>query len=179
MRSKPIARIPPQAHDGGIRGSLLAVARRNVRRVRVAVVGCVLLALQSGTLSGTQEVVDRIVAVVGEEVITLSEAERARRVRWLSEDEDRLSLAEAVERLVERLLIEREVRRNPDRQADESLFDLAEKSLAQIRDGFVSPSAYQDALAAYQMRESDVFEELRRQHAVTLFLERRFRALMP
>lgn len=125
-----------------------------------------------------QEIVDRIVAIVDQDVITLSEAEQARRVGWLREDEDRLSLAEAVERLVERSLIERELRRNPDRSADSSLGQLAEGSLARIRNSFVSPSAYRDALDAYRMREVDVLDELRRQHAVNLFLERRFRGLI-
>lgn len=125
-----------------------------------------------------QQIVDRIVAVVGTDVITLSEAEHARRVRLLREDDEDLDLTHAVERLIERSLIEREVRRNPDREGDENRAGLAEQSLARIRDSFVSPSAYHDALQAHQMREGELLEELARQHAVSGFLERRFRALI-
>lgn len=132
------------------------------------------------TATGFQELIDRIVAVVDLDVITLSEAEQARRVRLIRGGEA-WSLLQAVERLIERVLIEREVQKNPmsaTGESNASASALVDDLVERIRSEFVSPSAYDDALSEQDMSESELRRELRQQLRVNDYLNRRFRALV-
>lgn len=131
-------------------------------------------ALMSATASASgAELVDRIVAIIDQEVITLSEAEAAERIGRLRLA-DPLSLREVVDRLIERRLVAREVARfSPEPVPDSQL----EAALLDVRESFASVSAFESALEAYGLSEADLEEELREQLEVTRYLDKRFRAL--
>jgi hypothetical protein len=121
------------------------------------------------------EIVDRIVAVVDRDVITLSEAERALKLGILKGGTEPLSLAEAVDRLVELRLVEREVERYPAPAIGREKIGAA---LAAVRSTFDSEESFARALAQAEMSQSELEAELRSQLAVNDYLERRFRLVI-
>ncbi len=117
------------------------------------------------------EIVDRIAAVVDREAITLSEAEQAAELRTLR-GEDKLSMGELVERLIEVRLVEREVNRYPEESIPQEQID---EVLDSIREFFSS----EETLADSQGMTLDELEALvRKQLTVQRYLERRFRPLV-
>jgi peptidyl-prolyl cis-trans isomerase SurA len=136
--------------------------------------GLSLLALALGAAPASGELVDRIVAIVDRDVITLSEAEEAQRLAELRTGEEAPPLAETVDRLVENRLVEREVERFGAEPVEESLVDEAE---ARLRASFATADAFDSALASRGLEEDALRELLRRQLAVSAYLEKRFRAL--
>ena len=121
------------------------------------------------------EVVDRIVAIVDREAITLSEAEQALQLRIVRGGDEDSPLAEVVERLIEALLIEREVARYPGEALDA---DQVEGALAAVRESFPSEGDYREALESQGMTEEALHALVSRQLAINRYLERRFRALV-
>lgn len=119
------------------------------------------------------ELVDRIVAIVDRDVITLSEAEQAMFLAGVASDDD-ASLRDVVERLIEARLIEREVVRFTDAPVPEQMID---EQLERVRASFASGAAFDAMLADRGLGESELREEVRRQLTVNRYLERRFRAL--
>ena len=119
------------------------------------------------------EVVDRIVAVVDREVITLSETEVAREivaVRGGGPSEE-LALPLVVERLIETRLMERELRRYRGEPVPPEQTDAGVEA---IRESFPSHESFQEALAARGMNEESLRHLIRRQIAISRYLERRF-----
>lgn len=133
------------------------------------------LALLVSVPPGQAAIVDRIVAIVDREVITLSEAEQAQTLRLVRADGGELSLAEVVERLIEARLIEREVKRYPGEPISLRQEDRAIQS---FRQSFPSQRAFTEALGSRQMSEPELRALARRQIAITSYLERRFRPLV-
>ena len=85
------------------------------------------------------EIVDRIVAVIDRDVITLSEAEQAAEFHALR-GQDALPLGDVVERLIESRLVEREVSRYPEEAVPQEQVDAALSSLRAsfpFSDGFL------------------------------------------
>lgn len=126
-----------------------------------------------GAASAEAELVDRIVAIIDRDVITLSEAEQA---MWLIElrTEREANIRDVVEQLIEAHLIGREVSRFTDAPvADEDV----EEQIVRVRASFDSEEAFQEMLSSRGMTEEELGAELRRQLAVNRYLERRFRAL--
>lgn len=139
-----------------------------VRTIAILVAAC----LVPGA-SSSAELVDRIVAIIDQEVITLSEAEEALRVGRVRASTS-LSLREVVDRLIERRLVAREVDRftpTPVPQAQ------VEAALVDVKESFPSESAYEAALADNHLSEQELEAELREQLKVTRYLDRRFRPL--
>lgn len=118
--------------------------------------------------------VDRIVAILDRDVITLSEAEEARRLDELRTGAPAPPLVDVVETLVETRLVEREVERFGAEPVPEALVDDAE---ARLRESFPSVAAFEEALRERGLEEETLRDLLRRQLAVNAYLERRFRAL--
>lgn len=133
------------------------------------------LSLLASFLASTArgELVDRIMAIIDREVVTLSEAEEARAIgRARTGNEARL--VDVVERLIESRLVEREVERFTGAPVSPELVDGA---LAEVRGGFDSEAAFLEMLAKNGLTEEELRASLDRQLKVTAYLERRFRPL--
>jgi peptidyl-prolyl cis-trans isomerase SurA len=131
-----------------------------------------LAALLPGALARA-ELVDRIVAIIDREVVTLSEAEQASEIARARTDAS-APLVSVVERLIESRLVEREVDRFTGEPVSAELVDGA---LREVRAGFSSESAFRDMLTRSGLSEEELRAKLRRQIAVTQYLEQRFRPL--
>lgn len=143
-------------------------------RLRGAIFG---FAVGLSSNPGTAEVIDRIVAVIDRDVITLSEAELAREIGVLRSGGggDDLPLTQVVERLIEVHLIEREVRRYRGEPVPSHEIS---RAMDAIRDSFPSGEAFREALTARGMDEDSLRLLVRRQIAISQYLERRFRPLV-
>ena len=119
------------------------------------------------------ELVDRIVAIIDREVVTLSEAEQASEIARARIGASG-PLVSVVERLIESRLVEREVDRFTGEPVSPELVDGA---LREVRAGFSSESAFREMLARSGLSEEELRAKLRRQIAVTQYLEQRFRPL--
>jgi peptidyl-prolyl cis-trans isomerase SurA len=134
--------------------------------------------LVGAILSGSAaraEIVDRIVAVVDREVITLSEAEQAGEFRMLQGGREELPLGQIVDRLIEVRLVEREVSRYPDEAVAPQE---VEQALDAIRGSFSSPAAFAEALAVRGMTEEELQVLITKQMRVERYIESRFRPLV-
>ncbi len=137
-----------------------------------------LLALLAALAAGRGEIIDRIVATVGERVITASDVEREMRITAFLNGEDLSPRAETrrrtTERLIEQTLIRREMdlSRYPSPEPPET-----EPLLEQVRKQprFSAGDAWRRELARYGVAEQDLREHLRWQLAVLRFIEYRFR----
>lgn len=124
------------------------------------------------------EIVDRIVAVVGKKIITLSEVEEANRFEALVNREPVQPLtperARAVTmRLVDQLLLEQEIQSHLLRNWDPR--QAAEQDLAQLRKVFGSNGDFHQVLARYNLTEDKLLQRFELQSTVDKFLEARFR----
>jgi len=120
------------------------------------------------------EVVDRIVAVVDRHAITLSEAERARRLQQLKGGED-VQMTQIVDQLIESYLIEREVKRYPGPPVTEEEVSRAVDALG-VSMG--SEEALLEALSDQEMDLDALEHLLRRQLVISHYLDNRFRSLI-
>ena len=119
------------------------------------------------------ELVDRIVAIIDREVVTLSEAEQASEIARARTGAS-APLVSVVERLIESRLVEREVERFTGEPVSAELVDGA---LQEVRARFASETAFLEMLARNGLSEEELRAKLRRQIAVTQYLEQRFRPL--
>ena len=142
-------------------------------RSRIVLVSLVLLAAAGSRPARAGEIVDRIVAIIDRDVITLSEAQQARGLVEVRTGQPS-SLAEVVERLIEDRLVEREVERFVGEPVP---IELVDDAMSQVRVSFPDEADYRKMLARDGLTEEEVREQLRRQLAITSYLERRFRAL--
>ncbi len=123
--------------------------------------------------SAKAELVDRIVAIIDREVVTLSEAEQASEIAR-SRGGASVGLVDIVERLIESRLVEREVERFTGEPAPS---DLVQRAFEEVRAGSPSDAAFREMLARSGLTEEELWTTLRRQVAVAQYLERRFRPL--
>jgi peptidyl-prolyl cis-trans isomerase SurA len=123
--------------------------------------------------AASAELVDRVVAIVDREVVTLSEAEQARAVARARTGED-VALVTIVDRLIESLLIEREVERF---SGDVVPPELVDQAFQRVRDRFISEDDLERMLQSSGLTEEELRAQLGRQLAVAGYLERRFRGL--
>ena len=129
-------------------------------------------ALLPGALARA-ELVDRIVAIIDREVVTLSEAEQASEIARARTGAS-APLVSVVERLIESRLVEREVERFTGEPVSPELVDGA---LQEVRAGFSSESAFREMLTRNGLSEEELRATLRRQIGVSQYLEQRFRPL--
>ncbi len=123
--------------------------------------------------SATAELVDRIVAIIDREVVTLSESEQAGEIARARTGAP-APLASIVERLIEAKLVLREV----DRFTGEPVSpELVESALREVRAGFASESEFREMLRRSGLSEEGLRANLRRQVRVAQYLEQRFRPL--
>jgi peptidyl-prolyl cis-trans isomerase SurA len=131
-----------------------------------------LLALMASAFARA-ELVDRIVAIIDREVVTLSEAEQAQEIAFARAKED-VALVDVVERLIESRLVEREVERFTSEPVPS---ELVERAFDEVRAGSPEGAAFQRMLERSGLSEEELRATLRRQVAVAQYLERRFRPL--
>jgi peptidyl-prolyl cis-trans isomerase SurA len=131
-----------------------------------------LLALMASAFARA-ELVDRIVAIIDREVVTLSEAEQAQEIAFARAKED-VALVDVVERLIESRLVEREVERFTSEPVPT---ELVERAFDEVRAGSPEGAAFQRMLERSGLSEEELRATLRRQVAVAQYLERRFRPL--
>jgi len=119
------------------------------------------MALLPGAASRA-ELVDRVVAIIDREVVTLSEAEqasqigRARTGAWAP-------MLSVVERLIESREVEREVERFTGQPVSP---ELADSALREVRARFSSVIAFQEMLARSGRSEEELRATLRRRIGV-------------
>jgi peptidyl-prolyl cis-trans isomerase SurA len=123
--------------------------------------------------SARAELVDRIVAIIDREVVTLSEAEQAIEISRARSNEE-MPLVDVVERLIEARLVEREVERFTSEPVPS---ELVERAFQEVRAGSPSDAEFQQRLERSGLTEEELRGILRRQVAVARYLERRFRPL--
>ncbi|MGH9389877.1 MAG: hypothetical protein ACRD1Z_09690 [Vicinamibacteria bacterium] len=132
----------------------------------------VLAALLPGALARA-ELVDRIVAIIDREVVTLSEAEQASEIARARTGAS-APLVSVVERLIESRLVEREVERFTGEPVSPELIDGA---LQEVRSRFSSETAFREMLTRSGLSEEELRATVRRQIGVAQYLEQRFRPL--
>ena len=131
-----------------------------------------LIALLPGA-AASAELVDRIVAIIDREVVTLSEAEQASEIARVRTGAS-APLVSVVERLIESRLVDREVERFTGEPLSPELVDSA---LQELRARFSSESAFREMLTRSGLSEDELRATLRRQIVVARYLEQRFRPL--
>ncbi len=135
--------------------------------------GATWLAPGEGGAQETPETLDRVVAVVDGQPITLSEI-----TEFIALNPGRNpppTPAEALEILIEARLIEREARRYPLQPPSPEELD---EALRQLRDSFPSAESYGETLVRLGIREDYLRKNLRRALIVDSYLDRRFRPLV-
>jgi peptidyl-prolyl cis-trans isomerase SurA len=134
---------------------------------------CFCLGLFAAGSYARAELVDRIVAIIDREVVTLSEAEQASEIARARSAEE-VPFVAIVERLIEARLVEREVERFTSEPVPSAL---VERAFEEVRAGSSSASEFEKMLARNGLTEDELREILRRQVSVARYLERRFRPL--
>lgn len=117
------------------------------------------------------ELIDRVLAVVGDHIITLSDARAARRLELVPSDDGQDPLAGLLQRLIERRLILVEVERYAPAEPSEEAIDAA---VAAIESRFPDPAAFDAALRATAMSRADVREYARNSLRIDAYLQQRF-----
>lgn len=143
------------------------------RAAVLAVMACGLLTPLDRAASSA-ELVDRVIAVVGREAITLSEAVEAQQLGLLK-GSAAPELADVVERLIESLLVEREVDRYPAGPVSREAID---RALETLKESFGSVEDFEAVLRSQGISVNELRVVLRRQIRISRYLERRFRPLV-
>jgi len=162
-------RIPqkPPATFAPLRGQLL---RGPAKRI-----GCVLRTLLLGLFLINAQIVDRVAAIVNDEVITLSDLEWAIGYKRLPIPEDLIArdalLQETLNQLVEQNLIATEASATPG--LDVSLPEI-ERRIEAYKDQFTSVADFERHLTQLGMLDNDLHDLVRRQLTVLLFVKLRF-----
>jgi hypothetical protein len=121
------------------------------------------------------ELIDRILAVVEGQVITLSDARAALALRLVPPDVSADPVGAVLQRLVDRQLMLGEVERYAPPEPSPSA---VEARVAAIRGGFPSPDAFQQALDSTAMSADDVRRFVRDTLRIESYLQQRF-GLLP
>jgi len=138
-----------------------------------------ILAVGSSAYSAHAEVLDRVVASIGEVAINRSDVEREYRLerfldgQWPPPAPDPKALDMARERLTyQKLLLEEETQ---DLSHDPALEKTAGEELAGVRRRFASEEDYQAALSSLHMNEKQVIQTLVDQQRILRVIEDRLR----
>ena len=127
--------------------------------------------------ASSAELLDRVVAIVGDEPITASEVDREVRLQALfsdiEPDESESAATRALERLIERRLMQREIALAAFLDLSAEQFENAFRSLQSQR---FRGRTYFEALERYGLTEQDVKDYLREQLTFERYLSFRFQA---
>ena len=148
-------------------------------RNRVSILAFLLAALAAWT--GRAEIVDRIVAVAGNRVITWSDLEREACYRAFLANEappgpEELARAEVrdpiLTRLIDQRLLEQDRDMLPFIPPDGSETD---RKLDDLRKRYASPEAYRQALTRARLSEAELLARVERETNLMAFVDRRLR----
>jgi hypothetical protein len=138
-----------------------------------------LLVLTLGASFSRAEILDRVVASIGDVAITQSDLEREYRLerfldgQWPAPPPDSETLEQLRERLTDqKLLLEEEAQ---DLSHDAALEKTAAEELDAVRKGFSSEPDYQSALHALHMDEQQILTTLVQQQRILRIVEQRLR----
>jgi hypothetical protein len=136
--------------------------------------------MELAPLSSGAEILDRVVASIGNVAITQSDVEREYRLerfldgQWPPPTPDRKALDQARERLVyQRLLLEEETQ---DVSRDPALEKTAAEELVGLRKRFPSEQEFQSALQSLHMDEKQILTTLIDQQRVLRIIEQQLRS---
>jgi len=139
-----------------------------------SVLAVVLLA--STAVSGAPEVIDRVLAVAGGSLITMSDVRAARDFGFVSPGNVSDPVREVLSRLIDRALVLAEV----DRYAPpEPPADAVDRALQNVRLRFSTPKDYQATLDRDGIAEKHLRETLRDELRIQEYLDQRFTVAPP
>lgn len=136
----------------------------------------VLVACAACAAGARAEIVDRVMATVGSQVITLSDLRAAQTFGLVPAGTVARTPAETLDALVDHALMLGEVQRFVAPEADRALVD---RRMAQIRAAFPGAEAYQQALARTAMTEARLRSVVAAILRVDAYVEQRFGAPGP
>jgi hypothetical protein len=132
-----------------------------------------------GTSISRAEILDRVVASIGEVAITQSDVEREYRLerfldgQWPAPPPDSKTLEQVRERLTDQKLLLEEETSDPARDA--ALEKTADEELGAVRKRFSSEADYQSALQALHMDEKQILATLVKQQRILRLVDQRLR----
>ena len=129
------------------------------------------LAILISPLFAQSEIIDRVLAVVGGEVITQSDVDGALALGLLPTQAGPGQQGAALERLIERALMLTEVRRYAPPEPDAATI---EQRLQAVRQRFSSAAALAQALAAHGMDKARLREFIHNDLRIQAYLDERF-----
>ncbi len=147
--------------------------KRGMRGIARAVV---VLVCAAGAAGARAEIVDRVLATVGSQVITLSDLRAAQTFGVMPAGTTARTPAEFLDALVDHALMFGEVQRFVAPEADRALVD---RRMAQIRAAFPGAGAYEQALARTAMTEDRLRSFVAATLQVDAYVEQRFGAPGP
>ena len=140
-----------------------------VRQLRAGVLGAVLGVLAAAPARA--ETIDRVLAVVSGQLITLTDVTAARDLGFRTADGAADPVRAILTRLIEREILVSEV----DRYAPpEPAADAVDREVDRVRARFASPSAFDAALTRSGIDEKHLREMLREDLRVAAYLDQRF-----
>lgn len=133
------------------------------------------LALILATATATRaEIIDRVLAVVGDQIVTLSDVRTALNLAFVPPDVSADPVAAALQRLIDRRLMLAEVERYAPAEPSPAAIDAAVRDL-QAR--FESPAAFETARRGTAMSSDDLRRYVRDNLRIDAYLQQRFTPL--
>jgi hypothetical protein len=140
-------------------------------RLALAVIAVATLAVSAGAADMNDDVIDRVLAVVGGEMITLTDVTAARDFGLVSPGDAADPIRAVLSRLIDRELILAEV----DRYAPpEPGADAVDREVRAVRGRFATDQAFQSALTRSGTDEKHLRETLRQDLRIQAYLDQRF-----
>jgi hypothetical protein len=154
----------------------LGVPRRNLRLWRTSVLASILFLAAAAATADADEVIDRVLAVAGGNLIMLSDVRAARDFALVPLDATPDQVRGILSRLIDRALVLAEVDRYaPPEPGD----DAVDRALQAVRQRFATSVAYQAALARNGIADKHLRESLREDLRIQAYLDQRFTVAPP
>jgi hypothetical protein len=139
---------------------------------RLALYLLLAVAVHEATAAGAQEIIDRIVARVENEVILLSDIQQLAEYQIFADGKAEGD-AQILERLIDQWIVRTEaVASRFPQPSDEEV----ERSLARLKRSFSSPEAFEERKKQSGLTEEEIRRELKSQLYLSNYLDSRFRA---
>lgn len=144
--------------------------------LRRSISGFALLLIVTSSVHARQggELIERTMAIVGGQALTLSDVRAAVALGLVAELDAAADFAAATPRLIDRMLMLREVQRYAPPEPEEGLVD---RRLGAIRDRFATPDQYARALQAGGFSDARLRSWIRDDLRVEAYLTQRFSAV--
>jgi hypothetical protein len=147
----------------------------SVRKARLTAI-VVLVALVAAVQSRADEILDRVLAVVGGDLILLSDVSAARELRLVQMPAGADPIGAVLAQLIDRELVLAEVERYAPPEPPASA---VEREVDVVRRRFASADAFRAALARTGIDEGHLRETIRENLRISAYLDQRFTVLSP